>query len=678
MLLGVDVVLGDKVMRGTVVARADGERAYEDALEDGHAAVLVERAGDGMYTVNVGNLLPGEQVLVRFRYAQLLSFAQGRIRLVVPTVIAPRYGDPRDGGLQPHQAPVTDLRTEHPFALAITLHGTVADAALSSPSHDVTLRSAAGSVVVALRDGARLDRDFVLLAEGLAGRSVTTLGRDGDGYVALASFCPAAEALPAAAPLNLKILVDCSGSMNGERIDAARRAVHDVLGRLEPADRFSYSCFGSDVRHFSASLRMATPRALRRAGAWIAATRADMGGTELRAAIASTLALAQPQAADLLLITDGDVWDADPLIASAERAGQRIFAAGIGSAPASSLLHALAARTGGACEFVAAHTDIQPAVAGMVRRMRQAPARDVAVTWDGPAAWQTGPGRTVFAGDTAHHFAGFAQRPPAGAVLAWRAHAGAAAHRLDVTIDATVTAGDTLARVAAAARLDDAAPSARHALALEYGLVGATTNLVLVHERAGAVGPAAAPVLHTVAQGLPAGWGGIGNAHGGAGLRAPAVWRREQASTAIQCAQRTGMELYDIPAFLRKQPGDANPYPYRDSLRRLVDTDGPFTLAMLAAVLPAPIVDALRPLVEDGLGEEDIVRAFLAAVAAQCRGAGTARRTSALSRWFGGVRLSAGRDPARRAAAIASWAFNARTEGAPAHEAPAWLRRAAD
>ncbi len=44
---------------------------------------------------------------------------------------------------------------------------------------------------------------------------------------------------------------------------------------------------------------------------------------------------------------------------------------------------------------------------------------------------------------------------------------------------------------------------------------------------------------------------GVG--HMDAGMKQPAVWRREQASEQVQAMQRNGVETYDIPAFLRKQ-----------------------------------------------------------------------------------------------------------------------------
>lgn len=692
VLLGVECVLGEKTLQGTVVARAEGERIYERALEDGNAAVMVERAADGMYTVNVGNLLPRERAVVRFRYAQLLSFTQGQVRLVVPTVIAPRYGDPRSAGLQPHQVPATDLCAAYPFSLSVSFHGELASAKLSSPSHVVSVRSSDGNIQLALRGDACLDRDVVFLAEGLAGKSLSALGRDGDGIVALASFCPSDEGLPATTSLNLKILVDCSGSMNGERIAAARRALHEVLSHLEPEDSFSLSCFGSEVMHLSDSLITAMPRAIRKASGWVAAIQADMGGTEIREALLSTFALAQPFDADVLLITDGDIWDTERLVASAQTAGQRVFAVGIGSAPQSSLLHALAGQTGGACEFVAGPTELQGAILRTFRRMRQAPVRDVTVRWEGDALWQTRPGRVVLSSETVHHFAGFAGAAPAGATLAWREDGQDAPRAVRVLVAGVLADGDTLARLAAAARMEGAPAAQQHALALEYGLVSRTTSLVLVHQREDTNKPAELPQLRSVSQMAPAGWAGHGMVKAGA-FDTPAMWRRE--ATHLMVTQQPAH--YDIPVFRRAdtledmlRQVDAA-YLHRASLRSLaenLDTEdkgqpAPATLDDLAAALPAQLFDELcdelRQLVDAGHAEEDVVRAFLVAVADCFREHGIAQSM------LGVLRRTCGRlvrHPAaqleRRVSTLVRLVFEARRPGAQPYDIPAFLRRQAD
>lgn len=699
VLLGVECVLGDKVLQGTIVAKTDGERRYETALDEGNAAVLVERAGDGLYTVNVGNLLPGERAILRFQYAQLLSFAQGHVRLVIPTTIGPRYGNPQTVGLQPHQVPTHAIAADYPFSLRVTVHGAMAHATLRSPSHPLSMRSHDCCVTLTLGEGARLDRDVVLLAEGLTGQSITTLGRDADGYVALASFCPQARAQTRNTELNVKILVDCSGSMNGDRMDAARRALHEVLSHLAPEDNFTFSRFGSDVNHFSPSLMAATPRAIKKASDWVAATQADMGGTEIAEALLSTYALAQPFDADILLITDGDVWEAERLITNALRAGQRIFAVGIGSAPASSLLHALASRTGGACECVAANNEIADALVRMFKRMRQAPVRDVTVTWAGEARWQSNPGRVVLCGETVHQVAGFAQQAPTSATLSWIDDAGTA-HQEEVAIAHTLVEGTTLARVAAAIRLLELAPAQQHALALDYGLVSPTTSLLLVHERDDADKPDQLPTLQQIPHAVPAGWGGLGTTRQGlftipanAMLRAsvhhapslgPAVWRREQTSATLQVAQ-SQCETYDIPAFLRKQVPTSD-YLYRDELQRfavLMAARGralALTLSSLndlAAHVPEPVIAQLQTLIDAGFEEREVVQGFVAATIKHFRRDGVIQRVLDILQYLRATRNATSPELKRQVKTIVVNAVEARTAGLQ-NAIPPWLRRMAD
>jgi cell division protein FtsZ len=49
------------------------------------------------------------------------------------------------------------------------------------------------------------------------------------------------------------------------------------------------------------------------------------------------------------------------------------------------------------------------------------------------------------------------------------------------------------------------------------------------------------------------GMGTISTGGADAGMKQPAVWRREQASEQVRAMQNNGVETYDIPAFLRKQ-----------------------------------------------------------------------------------------------------------------------------
>ena len=71
-----------------------------------------------------------------------------------------------------------------------------------------------------------------------------------------------------------------------------------------------------------------------------------------------------PGCADVLLITDGEVWDTKRMIASAQRSGHRVFVIGVGTSPAEAVLRHLAEATGGACEFATPGEALEAAAAG--------------------------------------------------------------------------------------------------------------------------------------------------------------------------------------------------------------------------------------------------------------------------------------------------------------------------
>ncbi len=140
---------------------------------------------------------------------------------------------------------------------------------------------------------------------------------------------------------------------------------------------------------------------------------ANLGGTEMAAALQAVFGLRLPKArdtADVLLLTDGEVWQADAMIAAAKASGHRIFAIGVGSSPAEGVLRSLAEATGGACEFATPGEALEAAAGRMLSRMRQPPWRHPRIDWGSEPVWQTLLPVNVFGGDTVIAFAGM---PPA-------------------------------------------------------------------------------------------------------------------------------------------------------------------------------------------------------------------------------------------------------------------------
>lgn len=583
VLLGFATELNRVRQVGTMLARGAAERRYEKALASGDAPVMLESLGGGLHTANIGNLKPGEELVLEIRFAQVLSFEQGRLRLAIPTTIAPRFGHPDAVAVQPQQVPLVSLLVERALTLSMTVAGALADASIDCPTHRVVRRIVDDGVRLDLAPGAWLDRDVVIVVEpkeplqSLVLQAADTVAPSAPTVVmaALQPMLPAQRA-----SIAIKLLVDCSSSMAGDSIASAKAAVNGVLTRLTEADHVSLTCFGTHVRH------LLKPTACSRATLSylkidVDAINANLGGTEMAAALEAVFGLRQPKAresADVLLLTDGEVWQAEKMIAAAKASGHRVFAIGVGSSPAEGVLRSLAEATGGACEFATPGEALEAAAGRMLSRIRQQPWRNPRIDWGSEPVWQTELPVNVFGGDTVIAFAGM----PAAAGVTNVHLLALDAQDVPVAVAqgaaAAAGAGDTLARLAAARRIAALDQPQAQQLAIDYQLLTKHTNCILVHERAEIDKATEVSELHVVSSMLAAGWGAsstvkpvygtISNA-----MIAPSVWRtnRAQAGISLNALLSHSMDEVEIPAFLRKQNDEDAPVSLQDMVTAVSD-----------------------------------------------------------------------------------------------------------
>ncbi len=627
VLMGVDVKLAGKELHGTVIDKKKAEKQYEDALADGNTAIMLERNADESFTLNLGNLAAKEECVITLRYAQIVKFQQQSLRLTIPTVIAPRYGDAvRDGGLSPHQTVSYDLLAEYPFDFELYLHGQLASARIGSPSHPIKVKNLVGGAEaiskVSLGRSAWLDRDFVLILDELTHDSLFILGDDmvrKDAVVVLASFCPR---LPGHIPqtVALRILVDCSGSMAGSSIQAAQMALASIVSSFKSGDTFLLSRFGSSVEHRSRTLWKTTTATQASAQRWIEGLAADMGGTEMEQALQATLALAPDVPGDLLLLTDGEVEAINTVIATAVQSGVRMFIVGIGSSPAQNHLQRLAEATGGACEFVAPGEDVHAATIRMFTRLRGPHMKAPTVVWpEGiKPIWTSTAPLQIFDGDCVNVMALLETAPEGDVTLL----AQAPDTTQPVAIASAAISGQRihaheLSRLVGYQRVQsttvDQSEAANLKECVDYQLITDQTNFVLVYERADAQAMVEMPELVKVPQMMPASSAMYSAAreYSGSPMSAPRVWLSIRSSAAARIDARSPIQL--------KAPEADTPQGLSLWLAVTKRKDWPKSYVELRRIgVPSLTVDwlELEIAAQDGMliREEVVVRAFIEAV----------------------------------------------------------------
>lgn len=401
----------DRVIEGKLKERGQARQDYDTAIAAGRRAAIAEEDRPDVFTMRVGNILPGERVTIRLSLDQPLpheSASSATFRF--PLVVAPRYipGAPLDGeragsGAADDTDAVPDASRisppvllpgfPNPVRLGLTVDIDPAGLPLTqirSALH-VVLEGVDGErTTLRLQPGERLDRDFVLRLDFAPHESAAlSLIPDESGEEGTFSLTvlPSGEAKPR--PRDVVLVLDRSGSMHGWKMVAARRAAARIVDTFRAEDRFAVLSFDSVIerpRDLGSRLVDGTDRNRFRAVEHLAALTAR-GGTEMLTPLDEGCRLLADPARDrvLVLITDGQVGNEDQLLAHLEPRlrGVRVHTVGIDQAVNAGFLNRLAAIGQGRCELVESEDRLDEAMEHIHHRIAAPLATDLELHADG-------------------------------------------------------------------------------------------------------------------------------------------------------------------------------------------------------------------------------------------------------------------------------------------------------
>src|SRR5882672_4878777 len=93
---GFEAVIDGTLVVGEVKEREEAFRMYDDAMERGDGAFLLDEERPDVFQASVGNLPPGKEVLLKLTYVTELTVADGGLRFSIPTTVSPRYAPQAD------------------------------------------------------------------------------------------------------------------------------------------------------------------------------------------------------------------------------------------------------------------------------------------------------------------------------------------------------------------------------------------------------------------------------------------------------------------------------------------------------------------------------------------------------------------------------------------------------
>ena len=405
------MVVGQRVFTGRIKPREEARQIYQQALDTGRKAGLVEEARANLFRNRVANVGPGETVLIQIEFQAPVREVAGEYALRLPLVAGPRYIPPRSlldgtGGIDRARfadaahvtAPVAHPAIAdrlNPVSIAIDLAPGFAPARVTSPYHRVRVSDTGpDSRKIVLADGeVPQNRDFVLTwhAAGTAPRlALFREPHEGLDYLMATVSPPGALPPGPVPPRELVFVIDNSGSMAGESMRAAKDSLLYALGTLRPQDRFNVIRFDDTMtRLFTAAVPASADR-VALARRFAEALDAE-GGTEMLPALKAALddrsgsADDAPGLRQVIFLTDGDLSNEAEMIAeiAAHRGRSRVFMVGIGSAPNSFLMRRMAESGRGTFTHVGVAGEAEASMRALLDRLTRPVARNLKVETGG-------------------------------------------------------------------------------------------------------------------------------------------------------------------------------------------------------------------------------------------------------------------------------------------------------
>lgn len=375
---------GEPVM-GRVLTREEARRTYEEIVNKLRDPALLEYIDRGAFQASIYPIPPGGSRRIELEYSQVLTAEDGlfhylyplstekfsRLKLETVSVsVEVEAEQPLRAIYSPSHPLAIERRGERAFTAGYEEHEVL-------PTRDFELYFSVdpkeiGLNLLTYRQGAEDGFFLLLAAPGVEVGERQTIARD------------------------IFLVLDQSGSMDGEKFRQAQQALLYVLDHLNPADRFNVISFSTGVQVFSS--RLSSTDGVAAAKRWVNALSAQ-GSTDINRALLETFSQTRDERQTLIIfLTDGlpseGVTERDQILRNLLAAAPeniRLFPFGVGFDVDTFLLDQLAAQHHGAATYVSPDQALDEAISAFYARISKPVLTDLVFDFGEVEVYDTHP-----------------------------------------------------------------------------------------------------------------------------------------------------------------------------------------------------------------------------------------------------------------------------------------------
>ena len=324
--------VGEERIVGEVLERQAARQVYEQVTQARRDPAILEQTADGEFTFRVFPIEPGESKRIETTFGEWLSRRGSTVTYRVPLAS-------RDASAE---VIVRDPRARQ----------------IRSPTHAIAVEPIEGGVRVRARRATDATGELILRweIEERPWTSSAWVHRDDghSGYFVLSLAAPDGFEDRVSAK-DVTLVLDRSGSMQGDPIVHAREAAADIIRRLGNQDRLNVLAFDDDVEPLF-TRPQAVNAEVRADALEFVARLSPGGGTDIAFALRRALEGQEEGAARprvVIFLTDGQSAPGPALdVAQRDERDVRVFAVGLGSGVNRALLSRLSAIKRGTFTFI--------------------------------------------------------------------------------------------------------------------------------------------------------------------------------------------------------------------------------------------------------------------------------------------------------------------------------------
>ncbi len=359
-----------------ILEAGEARQIYEEIVRQLRDPALLEYVGNSAIQANVFPIPPRDERRIEIEYSQVLPAENGLIHYVYPQS--------------------TDLYTNTSLDnqnIRVEVESNDEIRTIYSPSHPVAIdRDGDFRAVVGFEEAdVKPEQDFELYysvaPEDIGLNLLSYKEADQDGFFLLLVAPKVETEADEVVAKDVILVIDVSGSMDGEKLAQAKDAAIFVADNLNPRDRFNIIAFSTGVRGFTQGLSQASD-----AGNYEQFVNGleALGGTNISGALLEAAAQADTERpTTIIFLTDGlateGIIDTSRLLDTVSTQtpdNVRIFAFGVGDDVDTFLLDSLAQDHGGTTTYVRPGQQIDEAVSSFYAKVSTPVLANIALDFD--------------------------------------------------------------------------------------------------------------------------------------------------------------------------------------------------------------------------------------------------------------------------------------------------------